>query len=120
MLILATRFIVEVLGVATLAWLGASAPVEHPANILLAIGAPAALVVTWGLVVAPKAANPLPLRVRELLGTGLLLGVAGGLALAGQLAPAVAYGAVVLVDQLLLVALGPGTAVAARHASPAA
>jgi hypothetical protein len=116
---LATRFIAELLGVAALVWVGASAPVVGPVRAVLAIGGPILLVLVWSRVVAPKAANPLPLRVRELIGTGLLLGVAGALALAGQLVPAVAYGAVVLVDQALLL-VGPGTAVAAHHANQAA
>ncbi len=120
MIILATRFMLELAGVAAVAWLGASAPVDGPAGALLAVGAPIALVVVWGRVVAPKADNPLPLRARELIGTGLLLGVAGALALAGQPVPAGAFATVVVVDQVLLVALGPGTAVVARLAGPAA
>lgn len=105
MLVLATRFIVELVGVAAVAWLGAAAPVPGPARIVLAIAAPLVLVVTWGVVVAPNASNPLPLQVRELLGTGILVAVAAGLALAGHALPAAAYAAVVLADQALLLAL---------------
>lgn len=119
MIVLATRFIVELLGAAALGWLGASAPVDVPVRAVLAIGGPILLVAVWGLVVAPKAANPLPLRVRELIGTGFLLGVAGGLTVAGQPLPAVAYAALVLIGQAFLL-LGPGTGVAAHPASPAA
>ncbi len=118
MIILATRFLAELVGVATLVWLGASAPVDGLARALLAIAAPAGLMAVWGLVVAPKADNPLPLRTRELIGTGLLLGVAGALALAGQPAPAAIFAAIVVIDWLLMVAFDPGAAMAARPSRP--
>ncbi len=137
MITLATRFMLELAGVGAVAWLGATAPVDGPARAVLAVAAPIVLVVAWGLVVAPaspapsvvaasgpgvapKADNPLPLRARELIGTGLLLGVAGALALAGQPVPAGAFATVVMVDQVLLITLGPGTAVAARLAGRSA
>jgi hypothetical protein len=120
MISLATRFILELVGIALVAWLGAAAPVSGPARALLVVALPIALIVVWGLVVAPKADNSLPLRARELLGTGLLLAIAGGLALAGQPVPAAAFAAIVVVDQVLLVALGQGTAIAIHHAGPTA
>ena len=76
--------------------------------------------VIWGLVVAPKADNPLPPRARELIGTGVLLGIAGLVALAGHPAPAAVFAAVVALDQVGLVALGPGTVVAVHLAGPTA
>jgi hypothetical protein len=120
MITLATRFLLELAGVGAVAWLGTTAPVDGPARAVVVVAAPIALVVAWGLVVAPKADNPLPLRARELIGTGLLLLVAGALALAGQPVPAAAFATVVVVNQVLLVALGPGTAVAARLVGPTA
>ena len=120
MISLATRFILELVGIALVAWLGAAAPVAGPVRALLVVGLPIALIVVWGLVVAPKANNVLPLRARELIGTGLLLAIAGGLALGGRPVPAAAFATAVLVDQVLLVALGPGTAMATRLAGPSA
>lgn len=120
MISLATRFILELVGIALVAWLGAAAPVDGPVRALLVVGLPIALIVVWGLVVAPNADNALPLRARELIGTGLLLAIAGGLAIAGQPVPAAAFAMVVAFDQVLLVALGPGTAIAAQVAGPTA
>ena len=114
--LLAMRFIVELVGVAAAAWLGATAPVPGPARIALAIAAPLVLVAVWGVVVAPNASNPLSLRVRELLGTGILVAVAVVLALAGHIVPAIAYAAVVLADQALLLVLAPAFHPASRVA----
>ena len=106
MLLLAIRFLVELLGLAGLAYWGATTPAETVPRIALGIGAPLALAVLWGLVMAPKARNPLPLRVRGLLGTALLVLVAGAVAAAGQPGWGIAFAVVVVVDQALILALG--------------
>jgi Protein of unknown function (DUF2568) len=106
--LMTARFLAEVAAVAALAWLGATLPDETAGRIALGAAAPLALVVTWALVVAPKARNPLPPLARELIGTSLLVGVAGLLVAAGRPEWGIALAAVVIVGQVLVLA---------RHAS---
>jgi hypothetical protein len=105
MLLLAIRFLVELIGVAALAFVGATAPGETLWRVVLGIGAPLALVVVWALLIAPKARNPLQLRVRSLLGTGLLVLVGVALAVAGQPGWGFAFAGLVVADQVLILIL---------------
>jgi hypothetical protein len=105
-MLMATRFLAEVAGVAALAFVGATAPAETAGRIVLGIGAPVALVVLWALVVAPKAANPLPPLARELIGTALLVLVAGILGASGQPEWGIALAIAVLAGQWLVIVLG--------------
>lgn len=107
MLLLAIRFAVELFGVAAAAAVGASAPVAQPWPAVLAVAAPVALVAFWGTVAAPKARNPLPTLARELIGTAVLLVVAGLLAAIGQVGLAAGYAAVMIVDHALIIVLDP-------------
>jgi hypothetical protein len=104
--LLAIRFIVELLGLAGLAYWGAAASTDPVARIALSIGAPLVLAVVWALIVAPKADNPLSLRARGLIGTAVLVLVAGALAAAGQPEWGIAFAVVVVVDQSLILVLG--------------
>ena len=104
---LAVRFIVELLGMAAVAYWGWQIGPEGIGRIALALGAAVALVAVWAYVVAPKADNPLSQPVRDVIGTGLLLLAATGLAAAGQPTLAVGFAAAVLIDWLAMVALGP-------------
>jgi hypothetical protein len=114
-ILMAARFLAEVAAVAALAWLGTTLPGETAGRIALGVGAPLALVVTWALVVAPKARNPLPALVRELAGTTLLLVVAGLLVAAGRPEWGIALAAVVILGQVLVLARGAtGPAYAAQ------
>lgn len=114
MLLLASRLLVELVGVAALAFWGANAPVADAQRVMLVAGAPITLVVVWSIVVAPKARNGLSLRTRGVVGTGLLLVVAAALASVGQPGWAVAFAAVVVVDEALILALDPAGALDAR------
>lgn len=107
MVILAIRLAVELFGVAAAAVVGASVPVAQPWPTVLAVAAPVALAVFWGLVAAPKAANPLPQRARNLVGSAALLLVAGLLAVVGQPAVGLVYGLVLVGDHALIIALDP-------------
>ena len=69
-LALAVRFACELSMLAALAWWGSRA-VDGPARWVVAIAAPAAAAVVWGLFVAPKAPRPVPVPVRLLLELGL-------------------------------------------------
>ena len=114
-ILMATRFLAELAGVAALAWLGATAPGGTAGRTALGVLAPLALVVTWALVVAPKARNPLPPLARELIGGALLVLVAGLLAVAGRPAWGIVLGGVVIAGQGLVLARGAsGPAYAAR------
>jgi hypothetical protein len=103
---LTLRFILELGGVAALGYWGSQA-VDGPGAIVLAIGASLALIIVWSVVVARNADNALTQPQRDLIGTGLLLVAAGALFAAGQPAAAVVFGAVVVVNWILLVAFGP-------------
>jgi hypothetical protein len=104
---LALRFVVELLGVAVFGYWGYQAAGGGPAGIVLAIGAALALIAVWAVVVARNADNPLTQPQRDVIGTGLLLLSATALFAAGQPAAAVAFGAVVVVNWLLLIAFAP-------------
>ena len=104
---LAIRFIVEVFGVGALGYWGFQASSSGPARIALGIGAPLALVVVWAIVVAPTAGNALSRSERNAIGTALLAATAVALAAAGQPLVAVVFGAVVVLNWLILVTLGP-------------
>lgn len=80
---LALRFLLELAGIGALAYWGWQAA-EPPARLVVALGAPVALIVAWAFVVAPKARNRIPQTGRMLVGTGLLLVAAGSLGLSGQ------------------------------------
>ena len=104
---LAVRFIVELLGVVAVAYWGWQTGPEGIGRIVLAVGAAVALIVVWAFVVAPKADNALRQPVRDIIGTVLLLVAAGGLAAAGQTGLAVVFAAVVVIDWLATVVIGP-------------
>ena len=108
---LAVRFVVELAGVGALAYWGSQAA-DGPEALVLAIGAPLAMIVAWAVVVAPTAHNPLTQPQRDLIGTGLLLGSAGALLAAGEATVAVAFAAIVVVNWILLVVAGPDRATA--------
>jgi Protein of unknown function (DUF2568) len=61
--LLGGRFVVELVGFASLAVWGFTS-VSHPWNLLAGVAAPAAAIALWGLVVAPKAALSLGPVVR--------------------------------------------------------
>ena len=108
---LALRFALELGGLAALASAGLQSS-EGPARWLVAIGAPAALVLFWALVVAPGATNPIAPSVREVIGSLALLGAAGALALAGHPRLAGVFAVLIVINNVLL-ALMPGHASAA-------
>jgi hypothetical protein len=104
---LAIRFLIELIGIGAVGYWGFQAIDHELGRIALGIGAALALIVVWGLLIAPKATNPLTQPQRDLIGTGLLLLAAGALALAGQPGLALAFAAVVLIDWLIMIVLGP-------------
>ena len=114
---LTVRFLVELLGVAAIAYWGWQTGPEGVGRIALAVGAAVGLILIWAFVVAPKAQNPLSQPVRDIIGTVLLLVSAAGLAAAGQPRLALIFGAVVVVDWIAMVALGPDAGQAIRSST---
>jgi hypothetical protein len=106
MLLLATRFLVEIAGLVALGFIGATVPSETIARVGLGVGLPLALAIAWALVVAPKAGNDLPQRTRQIIGSTLLVGVAVALAITGLPGWGIALAAVTLADHALIVLLG--------------
>ncbi len=103
---LALRFALEVAGIVAAAYWGYHA-VESPLpRIVLAVAAPAVLIVIWTFVVAPGAQNPIPALPRVLIGSVLLLLVAAGAALVGARLQGTAYAGLVVLNTALMVALG--------------
>jgi len=102
---LVLRFLLELAGLAALGYVGFQL-FDSPFRWVTAVAAPSVLGVIWGLVVAPNASNGLAPSVRTLIGSGLLLTVALGLALAGQPQPATVFAALVLMNTVLVVVLG--------------
>lgn len=103
---LALRFILEVLGIAALAYAGFQVPGNGLIRAVVTIGAPLVFVVFWALVVAPNTANGLSQAQKDVIGTVLLVVAAIALGFAGQLGLAVAFGIVVLVNAVLLFLIG--------------
>jgi len=105
-LALALRFLLELVGLGTLAWWGWQAGGDVvPLRLGLAVAAPAALGLAWAFVVAPKARNRIPQTTRMVLGTVLLVGVAVIAWAAGQPGFAASFAVLVIADAALVLAL---------------
>jgi hypothetical protein len=98
----ALRFLLELGGLAALAYWGGHASTDLPVELLLGIGAPAALILVWALFVAPRAVFPIP-RLAQAVAGGLLLEIAAvALVLAGLPILGLAFGALVAIDTAAL------------------
>ena len=111
---LVIRFMVEVVGIGALGYWGLQTSTDGFARIVLAIAAPIVLIVVWALIVAPKATNALSQPQRDLIGTGLLLLAAVALAIAGQPTLALVFAAVVVIDYVVMVVVGPAAVAGVR------
>ena len=103
---LALRFVVELVGVAALAYAAFQISNNAFVRVLATVAAPLLLIVAWALLVAPNTANGLAQPQKDIIGTVLLLLVAAALAVAGQIRLAVIFAAVVLANAGLLFVLG--------------
>jgi hypothetical protein len=98
----AIRFLLELGGVVALAYWGVVASPDLPTRALLAVGAPAALVVVWALFIAPRAVFPMP-RLAQALAGGVLLEIAAvALVVAGQPVIGIAFGGLIAIDTAAL------------------
>ena len=101
---LTLRFILELAGIAAFGIWGLAVS----SNPIVAIGAVAAAIVVWALVVAPKTRNGLSQSQKDVVGTAILLVAAVALVAAGNAVAGVVFGVVVVVNAAVLAALGPG------------
>ena len=98
----ALRFFLELGGVLALGYWGAQTASTMPLQAVLAIGAPAALIVVWALFVAPRAVYPIPRLAQAVVG-GLLLEIAAvALVIAGQPIVGLVFGGLVAFDTAAL------------------
>jgi hypothetical protein len=95
-LLLALRFLLELAALAALAWWGAGV------HVALAVAAPVAFAVLWGLFVAPKARIVLPLAARRAVELALWSAASAALALAWTPLAGAVFGAVAVADALAL------------------
>jgi hypothetical protein len=102
---LALKFGVELAALASLGYWGASLGGSLPSAVMMAL-APAAMIALWGRVAAPKASWRLSLSARIPLELTMLLGAAVGLLAAGENAVAAIVATAVVLNAVLLTALG--------------
>lgn len=112
---LALRFVLEIVGLAAVGYSGWRA-VGGPLGWVAAVLAPLALAAFWALVVAPNAANGIPLPTRVLIGSVLLVAVAGSLALVGQPWLGTTFAVLVILNTVALTVLGHPSTPAAEVA----
>lgn len=105
---LALRFLLEIAAVLALAWWGIRTGGDDVSRTLLAVVAAGGLIIVWGLLVAPKARNPLSPMTRWLLGTVLLMLAAVALWTAGAPDFALVFAALVAIDTAIILWLDYG------------
>jgi hypothetical protein len=101
----AIRFLLELAGIAAAAYWGYRTAGEGPPGVALAVVASGILIVFWGLVVAPRAVNPIAPTARVLIGSTALLLTAAGLYVAGQTTFALVFAALIIVNTALFLTL---------------
>jgi len=101
---LVLRFCLELAGVVAVGYWGYHAATGL-ARWLLAIGAPAILIVLWSRVIAPGANVPIAPRVREIAGSLVLLAAAAALFVAGAQTAALTYAGLVILNAVLTLVL---------------
>ncbi|MGH3394781.1 MAG: DUF2568 domain-containing protein [Streptosporangiaceae bacterium] len=98
---LAVKFLLELAAFAAFAYWGARTG-TGAAAVVLAIAAPAAAVVVWGVFAAPRSSRRLPLTARVPLELGVFALAGAALAAAGSVVLAVAFGVVAVLNAVLL------------------
>lgn len=98
---LGVKFLLELAALAAFAYWGA-ALTTGAAAIILAIAAPAAAILLWGRLCAPKAPRRLPMRSRIPVELGVFALAALALATAGEPVLAVVYAVCAAVNAIFL------------------
>jgi hypothetical protein len=99
---LALKFVLELCMLAALAYWGAQAGGSTFGDVALAVGAPLAAAVVWGLYAAPRSARRLPRARRVALELCVFAVAAVALAAAGAVLLAAVFAVVVALDTVLL------------------
>jgi hypothetical protein len=86
--------------------IGLRAPVPPAASVVLAVALPVAVVVLWGLLLAPRARRRLGPRGRLMTETGLFAAAAGALAVTGASAAGIVLAVAAAIRLVLGAALG--------------
>jgi hypothetical protein len=101
---LGLSFLVELSAIAALAYWGFNSGTGTAGTILLGLGAPAVAIVIWGLFVAPRAAFSLPVVARTAIAWVVFAAGVIALAIAGQPTLAWVLGAIIVVNEALVLA----------------
>ena len=104
---LTLRFVLELAGIVAFGIWGLNLTSDSRVNLVAAVLAVAAVILTWAVVVAPKARNGLSQPQKDVIGTAILLVAAVALIGAGQPIAGLVLGALVLANAAMLAALGP-------------
>jgi Protein of unknown function (DUF2568) len=99
---LLVRFLLELCALAAFAYAGYHAPLPEVGKIALAIVAPVAFAVLWGLFAGHKAKYPAPEPWKSVVGFLFLELAALSLALAGQVELAIAFASTIAGNVVLL------------------
>jgi hypothetical protein len=99
---LVLRFLVELCGLAAVAYWGSRVSSNTAVNVVVAIAAPVAVATVWGLWLAPKANNRLDPPARTLLELAVLAVTVAALVAAGQPLLGVILAVVAVLNGLLL------------------
>jgi hypothetical protein len=103
---LTLRFATELAGFAAIGYAAFQIAAPLPVRALIAAMAVAASIAAWAIVVAPKGPNRMPPIQKDLIGSVILLTAAAALAWAGQPQMAIGFAVVVVMNTVLLAALG--------------
>jgi hypothetical protein len=116
---LGLRFCLELAALAALGWWGAQAGSSTALHIVLAIAAPLAAAVVWGLFVAPKARVHVGDEARLVIELAVFAAAAVAFAVSGHVWPAVAVAGIAVMNSAFVRLLGyaPGAISGERHDS---
>jgi hypothetical protein len=101
---LAVKFILELAAIAAFAYWGASLD-GVLVSVIVAIAAPASAIVLWGLFAAPRASRRLPTWARVPFELGVFALAAAALVAVDWPAAAIVFGAVAILNAVLLTGL---------------
>ena len=99
---LVLRFLLELCGLAGVAYWGSRVSSNTAVNVVVALAAPVAVATVWGLWLAPKASNRLDPPARTLLELAVLAVAVAALVAAGQPLLGVVLAVAAVVNGLLL------------------
>jgi uncharacterized membrane protein len=105
---LALRFLLEVAGYAGAGYVAFELTGRAAGGLrwVLAIFAALAVIGLWGMIAAPRTQNGLSQAQKDVIGSVILLAIAGAVLLAGQSVLAIGYAALVVLNAVLLFVFG--------------